>query len=403
MISAHEAQQSILQYAQPLGVEEVSLGKALHRYLASRIIAPIDLPPFDNAAMDGFAIRCGDTQSASETSPVSLKVIGTIAAGDLPQEIQSGETIRIMTGAPIPTGADAVVPFEKTSFNETACFITEPMPPEANVRRVGEDSGKGDQVLETGARVSPRTIALLAALGIASIPVFKKPSVRILSTGNELIELGQSLAPGKIYNSNAQALSAAFREIGIEPVALSKTADSEETLRDILPRSLDADVLLTIGGVSAGDFDLVPKVLEALGARILFHKVAVKPGKPFLFAVWEGRLIFGLPGNPVSSLMVFDRFVRPALLKMMGALEYFRTSRQAVAVQPLKGTEGKEDYLQGVVTYEGGRYVARSAGPQGSAMLIPLARANAVLTIPADKKGIAEGEPVLFEFLSEAL
>lgn len=411
MISADEARQVILEQTKPLGAEEIPLEESLHRYLASRIIAPIGLPVFDNAAMDGFALRSSDTKQASETSPVSLKAITTIVAGDdvgaydkMP--LRQGQAVRIMTGAPVPTGADAVVPFEETSFDDQRCVIRTSIDAGNDVRRAGEDIRHGDPVFSGGERITPRTIALLAALGIDRVSVTQRPRVAILSTGNELVGPGTPLKPGQIYNSNGPALQATLQEIGIHAEMIGDVADREEELKRAMSVQ-HINVLITIGGVSAGDFDLVPKVLKETGAEIVFHKVAIKPGKPLLYAVHHHGgsplHIFSLPGNPVSALMVFDRFVRPALLKMMGAPEYFRTSRQAVAAQPLKGTEGKEDYLRGVVTYEGDRYMARSAGAQGSAMLIPLARANAVLTIPADKKGIPEGETVLFEFLSEAL
>jgi molybdopterin molybdotransferase len=406
VISAYEAQESILQYARPLGVEGVPLREALHRYLARPVFAPIDHPPFDNAAMDGFAVCSGDTQSVSETSPVSLKVIGTIAAGgdvgaihELP--LRTGHTYRIMTGAPVPPGADAVIPFEETSFNENTCFVTKPISPEANIRRAGEDVRKGDQVLEAGERITPRTIALLAALGIDRLPVFRRPCIRIISTGSELVEPGLPLPQGRIYNSNGPALEAALQELGIYPEAFTLVSDSEEDLRREIRKNLDGDVLVTVGGVSAGDYDLIPKVLRELGAKIIFHKVSIKPGKPLLFATFENKLVFSLPGNPVSALVVFDRFVRPALLKMVGSKNPLRPRRIAIAETELRGTKGKEDYLRGVVEYREGNYFARSAGVQGSAHLLPLARSNAVLIIPAEKELIQHLEPLEVEILEE--
>ena len=302
-------------------------------------------------------------------------------------------------------------PFEKGGKGgfSNLIRITEPVPEGDNIRYAGEDILKGDAILEPGERINSRTIALLAALGLDRVDVFRHPRVRILSTGSELAQPGEPLLQGQIYNSNGPALAAALKEIGIESPEIAVAADTEGELKKAISPVVDADVLITIGAVSAGDFDLVPKVLKDIGAEIVFHKVAIKPGKPLLYAI-RGRgehagsplHIFGLPGNPVSALMVFDRFVRPALLKMMGAKEIFRVTKSAVASEDLKGSADKEDYLRGIVEYREGRYVARSAGSQGSARLVPLAKANAVIIIPADRKLIAAGETVLFEFLSGA-
>jgi molybdopterin molybdotransferase len=413
VITAHEARQIILEHARPLEEEEAPLPEALHRLVTRPLAAPIDLPPFANSAMDGFAVRSQETRSAGAENPVSLKIVATVAAGDSPGRIATGEACRIMTGAPIPEGADAVVPFEECRWNDSSCTVGHPLCAGDNVRRRGEDVAKGASLFVAGERVTPRAIALLAALGFGTVPVRRRPRVCLLSTGSELVPAGETLKPGQIYNSNGPALAAALREIGIEPTSLGVASDREDELRRVLGGSdrtplKTADVLLTVGGVSAGDFDLVPKILRSLGAEIVFHKVAIKPGKPLLYAIQrEGRTrgsplhIFALPGNPVSSLTVFDRFVRPALLKMMGAEKPFRPSHEAVATEALTGAPGKEVYLRGLVTFEDGRFLARSAGAQGSAMLGSLSRANAVLVVPATKPAIKPGEALTFEFLEE--
>jgi molybdopterin molybdotransferase len=398
VITADEAHKIILEYARPIGTEEVALVESLHRFLAQPISAPIDLPPFANAAMDGFAVHSEETRSASEKNPVSLKVIGTIAAGDIgAQFIAPGTAARIMTGALVPKGADAVIPFEEWP-------ISKPVPPGTNIRQAGEDVRRGEEVLQTGEKITPRTIALLAALGLDHVTAFRKPRVAVISTGSELTEPGGSLSPGKIFNSNGPALQAALQEIGLIPDAIVRSGDAEEELEKVIRRQLaGVDLLITIGGVSAGDFDLVPKILQKIGTKIAFHKVAIKPGKPLLFATFEKKLIFGLPGNPVSALMVFDRFIRPALLKMIGATRWRRPAQLAVAEETLKGTPGKEDYLRGIVERRDGAFFARSAGSQGSAHLKTLSRANATLVIPAEKEKVASGEPVEFEFFTEGL
>ncbi len=403
MISAHEAQCLILEHTLRLEFEEIPLSESLHRNLAGSLSAPIALPPFDNSAMDGFAVQSNDTREASEKNPLSLKVIGTTAAGDTPLKIAPGEAVRIMTGAPIPQGADAVIPFEEI----VSLHIVVPVLSGAHIRRAGEDVSKASEIFGAGEKMTPRTIALLAALGISKVSVFKKPTVRILSTGSELVEPGQSLSSGKIYNSNGPALEATLREFGIEAQTMGVAVDTEDSLKKGLILE-DTDVLITIGGVSAGDFDLVPKVLKDLGAKIIFHKVAIKPGKPLLYATLKSngkspRHIFALPGNPVSALVVFDRFVRPALLKMMGEKNLFKRRQEAGVEGSLKGSNGKEDYLRGIVETKNGRWVARSAGPQGSAQLLTLAHANAILFLPETVSSLKEGDSVSFEFFEDVL
>ncbi|MBI1909448.1 MAG: molybdopterin molybdotransferase MoeA [Deltaproteobacteria bacterium] len=403
MITANEAHKIILENVVPLGEEALSLCQTLFRRLASPIFAPICLPPFTHAAMDGFAVRSGDTKAACLSSPVSLEVANTVGAGPVRatgrSPLLSNQAVRIMTGAPLPAGVDAVVPFEEAQSEGKSCRLFRSVVHGDNVRKAGEDVLKGQKILEVGERITPRTIALLASVGIQNISVFRQPRVAIISTGSELVEPGRPLCDGEIYNSNGPALISSLQEIGLEPAVVSKVSDIEEDLAQTIQQQLKYDVLITMGGVSAGDYDLVPKVLQKLGARILFHKVAIKPGKPLLFGTRGKTVVFGLPGNPVSAYMVFDRFVRPALLKMMGARQPFRERRVAEAEEELAGTKGKEDYLRGVVNYIGGHYLARSAGVQGSARLLPLARANATLIIPASQEKIHKGESVEIELL----
>ncbi|MBI2082182.1 MAG: molybdopterin molybdotransferase MoeA [Deltaproteobacteria bacterium] len=405
MISAHEAQNIILEKTSRLGNEEVPLSLSLHRYLAEPITAPIDLPPFDNAAMDGFAIQSGDTKTASAQNPVTLKVVGTIAAGDAPSQavLKSGEYFRIMTGAPVPDGADAVVPFEEAVHTPLEVRIIKPVPSGSNIRLAGEDVKKDQRILDVGEKITSRTIALLAALGVYRIPVFRHPNIKILVTGSELTAVGHPLHDGKIYNSNGPALTAALQEIDIIPQIVVSSADVVSDLKTFFTASEEADALITIGAVSTGDFDFIPQVLKGIGAEIAFHKVSIKPGKPLLFATWKGKPIFGLPGNPVSALMVFERFVRPALLKMMGANNFLRRRGIAVATETLSGSLGKENYLRGIVESSGNGSHARSAGKQGSAHLLPLARANAILIVPPEKEEIRAGETVEFETFLEEL
>ena len=391
----------ILNEVCSLPEESIFLPKALGRYLSREIFAPLSLPPFDNSAMDGFAVHASDVRSASPSSPISLKVIDTLVAGDLcasSRRLKLGEAVRIMTGAPMPTGADTVVPFEESEEKEGYCILRSPVSVGRHVRKKGEDIQDGTCALKKGVRLTPRNMALLAALGFDQAPVTRLPQVALFSTGNELKTLGSVLEPGQIYDSNGPTLSLALQELGMEATLLPTPQDTLQDLLDKFQKASASDVILSMGAVSAGDFDLVPQALEKLGAKILFHKLAIKPGKPLLFARWEHRFIFCLPGNPVSALIVFDRFVRPALLKMMGASNLFRRRYTATVSQEIKATQGKEDYLRADVEWKNGSFITKLAGSQGSAHLVPLAKSNALLVIPESQTQVMEGEQVEFEF-----
>ncbi len=403
MLSADHARQMILECSQFLGTETIQTVQSHGRYLAEGIHAAMPLPSFDNAAMDGFAICAIDVIQASQNNPVVLQVIKRVVAGDnivqhCATPLGHGQAIRIMTGAPVPEGADTVVPFEDVTFTETTCEFKEGVKEGQHIRRQGEDMEIGDLILEHGDKIDSRRIAFLTALGVRQLPVGRKPIIKILSTGNEIIPLGETLKPGQIYNSNGPALAITLISMGLDVTSLSVSHDTEEDLEKTLKLISDADVLITIGGVSAGDLDLVPSVLKKLGAETIFHKIAIKPGKPLLFCRWGQRLVFGLPGNPVSALMVFERFVRPSLLKIQGAKNIFPTTYQAVMQDDLRASHGKEDYLRGRVIYEDGEFQAFSAGRQGSAHLKALASSNAILIIPESVDALHRGDRVSFVF-----
>ncbi|QQR81352.1 MAG: molybdopterin molybdotransferase MoeA [Deltaproteobacteria bacterium] len=407
MLSADQARRIILEHSRFLGSEKIPTLQSQGRYLADEVKAPMPLPSFDNAAMDGFAIRALDVLQASENNPVTLKVIKRVVAGDniyqhCVMPLGHGQAVRIMTGAPVPEGADTVVPFEDVTFTETTCELKDGVKEGQHVRRQGEDVLVGDLVLSCGEKLDLRRLALLTAVGVDQVCVGRKPKIKILSTGNEIIPLGEDLKPGQIYNSNGPALVLALKAMGLEATELSIAVDTEEDLEKILQSLSDVDILLTVGGVSAGDLDLVPKVLKKLGAEPLFHKVSIKPGKPLLFCRWDQRLVFGLPGNPVSALMVFERFVRPALLQMQGAKNIFSTTYQAIMQEDLRASHGKEDYLRGHVIYSEGQFQAFSAGRQGSAHLKALASSNAILIVPESVDYLHQGDAVSFVFWGDS-
>lgn len=396
----------ILNEVRSLPEESVPLTKALGRYLSRDLFAPLSLPPFDNSAMDGFAVQALHVHSASPSAPISLKVIDALAAGDSccpSRQLKLGEAVRIMTGAPMPTGADTVIPLEDSEEKEGYCIFREAATTGRHVRKKGEDVLEGARVLGKGVRLNPQNMALLASLGMATVPVAGLPRVSLFSTGNELKPPGSSLEPGQIYDSNGPTLYLALQELGVESALLPTPKDTLQDLLNAFHQASTSDVILSIGAVSAGDFDLVPQALKKLGAKILFHKVAIKPGKPLLFAKWDHRHVFCLPGNPVSSLIVFDRFVRPALLKMMGASSPFRRRYTASTLHEIKASGGKEDYLRAQVEWTDDRFVAKLAGSQGSAHLVSLAKSNALLIIPESVSQIVEGERVEFEFWGETV
>jgi len=315
----------ILSSVSPLGVERVELLAALGRVVAEDVAAPWDLPLCDNSAMDGFAVREADCRVGG-----SLRVTGYIPAGGAATPaIDPGCAVRIMTGAPIPPGCDAVVPVEETEERDDAVLLREKVNRLQHIRFRGEDVRSGDTVVSAGAVIRPPEISMLASFGKATVPVYRRARVAILSTGDELIELGEQPGSGKIINSNALSLAAAVREIGAEPVILGIARDNRESHREKMTEGLKADALITSAGVSAGDRDLVRECLAELEVRQLFWKVDIKPGGPVAFGMREGKPVFSLPGNPVSTMVTFEELVRPALLRMMGHRRVIKPTVQA--------------------------------------------------------------------------
>jgi molybdopterin molybdotransferase len=348
--------------------------------------------------MDGFAIRSVDT--LSESHLVELRVAGAVQAGSLdPGSISQGEAARIMTGAPLPDGADAVIPFEETETREDVVVLPSGRKSGACVRPAGLDIKPGDRVLEPSARVGPRQIALAASVGASRLMVRQRPVVAILATGDELVEPGQSLKPGQIYNSNAHGLVAAVRELGAVPRLLAPARDDPDALRTIFRSLAGVDLILTSGGVSVGDYDFVKLVIGELGT-VDFWRIRMRPGKPLMFGSLgaagapDGTTIMGLPGNPTSTMVTFFIFARPAILKLMGDPKPIPEPLLVVTDDDLDNRGGRETYFRVRLETRDGHLHAGLSGGQDSSMLLPLSRANALARVPAAIEHVAAGESV---------
>ena len=396
MISFEQARQVILENSSPVGVEQVSLLHSVGRVLAQDMLAPWDMPLWDNSAMDGYAVRSADCRQ----TPCTLEVTGYIPAGAKEDGIvvQPGCAVRIMTGAPTPTGCDAVVPVEDTDDGQSTVTLMQSVEKGQHVRVRAEDVAAGDTFVRAGAIVRPPEINMLATFGKSLVSVYRRPVVAILSTGDELIELGTTPGPGEIINSNALSLAAAVAETGCVPLIIGIARDNRESHLEKLGEGLKADALITSAGVSAGDRDLVREVLAELDAKQIFWKVGIKPGGPTAFALFGTKPVFSLPGNPVSTMITFEEFVRPALLKMLGHQQVLRPLFKAVLRQAIRKKAGKVQIVRVKLEREAGRWFASSAGNQQTAILRTMVAAQALAVLPAASEYFAEGAEVEVHF-----
>ena len=395
-----EARQIVLSSIKPLGVERVSILETAGRVLAEDISAPWSMPLCDNSAMDGFAVRSADCTSV----PTTLRVTGYIpAGGEICGAVEPGCAIRIMTGAPVPPGCDAVVPIEDTDDSGDTVTMLHPVKPGQHIRRTAEDVKAGETIITAGTLLRSPEISMLASFGRALVPVIRRPRVAILSTGDELVELGEPLAPGRVINSNILSLAAAVREIGGEPVLLGIARDNRESHLEKMTEGLRADAFITSAGVSAGDRDLVRDLLAELGVKQLFWKVDMKPGGPTAVAMFEGKPVFSLPGNPVSTMVTFEAFARPALLKMMGHSRLFRPVVTATLMNDLRKKPGKMNLIRVALQSGEGGFLAYSSGIQQTAMLKTMLRADALAVFPAELEVLEQGAIVRCHLLREEL
>ncbi len=387
-ISVDEAFALILERFVPLPAEERPLLDALGSVLAEDVRAPNDVPPFANSAMDGYAVRAADVAGA----PVRLRVSVDIAAGQSAERpLERGTAARIMTGAPLPPGADAVVRFEDTDRATDVVEVRKAVPPGENVRLAGEDLTKGAVVLPAGTLLRPAEIGVLATAGRGALRVVRRPRVAVLSTGDELVDVDETPGPGKIRDANRYSLAVAAQAAGAVPVMLGIARDTADELRGALRRAAREDVIVTSGGVSVGDYDFVKVVMRELGT-MNFWSIAMRPGKPVAFGEILGKPIFGLPGNPVSALLTFELFARPALLRLQGRTKLHRQRATARLVEDVQ----KPPHLRffGRAIYDAASGTVRTTGPQGSGILRSMALANCLLDLPVGPSFVRTGTAV---------
>jgi len=394
VVRLNEAIDLVLDAARPLGAERVTVLEALGRATAAEVVSAADVPPFDNSGMDGFALHAADLELACrEGLPVVAEIpAGTVAAAPL----EPGQAVRIMTGAPLPAGADTVVQVEHVEEPPGRVLVRTAPHPGANVRRAGEDVRRGGVVVPRGALLGPAEIGMLVSVGLEEVEVARRPRVAILATGSELVPLGEPLGPGKIHNSNTFTAWGQTLAAGGEPVVLGIAPDDRAETRRLIERALDEDVVITSGGVSVGDFDFVKQVEDELGVERRFWGVATKPGKPVAFGVREGRLVFGLPGNPVSAMVAFELYVRPALLAMQGRRDLWRPWITAAAVEPVAATRDRVEVRRCLLLRDDdGVWRFSTTGPQGSAILRSMVLADGLVFVPAGHAGGRPGDPYL--------
>ncbi len=405
LTSYHDALDIVLNASRrELPTETVPLVLAAGRVLAEGVVSQEDIPRFANSAMDGYAVIAADLAAASHDSPATLRVIGESSAGTPFQgRVEPGEAVRIMTGGIMPEGADAVIEVESTKERDRSVAAERPLRVGESVRKAGEDIRNGSEALPAGKRLTPGDIGVLASLGVTNVPVRVRPTIGLLATGNEVIEPFRTPTAGQIRNSSIPALYAYCMEAGGEPIDLGIARDDRDELEDKLEQGLRYDILITTGGVSAGSYDLVQNVLPELGVDLLFHKVNIRPGKPVLFGTYgdgnESTLVFALPGNPVSTLVTFRRFVLPAIRRLLRQREPgFRM--HAVLGEPLKKQDGKRHFIRGrLSTGSDGIPVVATTGTQSSGAMSSMSLADCLIIVEEERTAPNAGEVVEIELL----
>jgi len=395
-ISMEKALAIFQEYASTVGIEEICISDSFERILAEDIVAGFPLPPFRRSPLDGYALRAADTTRADKENPVTLRVTQTIYAGEVPTKpLLAGEATAVTTGAPLPEGSDSVIKFEAIHRDGDMITIRTSLRAGENVVPQGEDIAGGEKALEKGTNITPAAVGLLASLGMQSVKVFKKPRVAVISTGDELLDLGEPLRPGKIYNSNLYTLVAQVQEGGGTAFPIGAVADEKTAIAAALKSALEKyDMIITTGGASVGGKDLVKEAIVLSGANTLFWKVGMKPGTPAVCGEKDGKLIVGLSGNPSAAMITFIMLVRPILRAMAGKRTVNLPEVSAVMEEPFRKKSSQRRLLRAVVTWEDGAYHAIPAGIQSPGALKSMVACNALIDIPAEHGPLQTGEKV---------
>jgi len=405
MTTCREALSLILDSVAPLPPRATALFDALGLVTADRVVSPETVPPFTNSAMDGYAVRAESCAASGPGSPVSLDVLADLPAGSVATEpVRPGTAIRIMTGAPLPGGADSVVPVEATVSEGSRVRIAAPARKGANVRLAGEDLREGEELLPKGFALTPAALGILASVGLAEVRVHPRPRIAILTTGDELVDAGTKPGPGQIRDSNVQTMCGQAAAFGAVPVPIPRVPDTREAVTAALARArAQADVIVTNGGISVGDYDFIKAVLGELGASEVFWKVKQKPGGPLGFWLLDGIPVFGIPGNTVAAMVCMEEYVRPALRKMMGRVKILRPEVTAIFEGDFRKSapDGKVHLIRVRARREGDRVVASPSGPQGSGILSSMLRSNALALVPADAMALSTGDEVTVHLIEE--
>ena len=400
MIDFADALRRVIVRAKPLAAQSVPLTGSLGRTLAQNVRARAPIPPFAKATMDGYAVRADDSRPDAAGQAAELAVIEDLPAGRISRRaIGRGQAVRIMTGAPLPKGADAVVMVEDTEKAGTRVKIFRAVAPGDNIGRAGEDLEKGDLILEKGDLIGPAEVGMLAALGLASVRVVRRPKLAVIATGDEIVEPGKKAGPGCIWNSNGYSLLSLAIQAGTEASYLGIARDKNSQLKLKIQKARSADILVISGGVSVGDYDLVKEELRGLGVRPVFWQLRIKPGKPTFFGVRGRQLVFGLPGNPTSAMVMFHLFVRPAIDRMLGRKRPGLRSAKALLEQEITVRPGRSQFLRGVLVGEGPVLKVDPFPDQRSGVLRSMVKSRVLIVVPADSSRIEKGREVEILFL----
>jgi molybdopterin molybdotransferase len=404
MVSVEEALKSILDSISPLGLEKVNILDALGRVIGEDIYAGRAIPPKDHSAMDGYALRSVNTRGTSPENPVILDVIEDIPAGAIPKtRIKAGQAARIMTGAPLPEGADAIVRMEDIRTEADRVVILTKASKGQDIRHAGDDVRIGEKIISRGDIIRPAEVGMLASLGRAFIFIYQRPLIAIVATGNELADIDEPPSPWKIVGSNSYSLAALVRECGGIPLQTGIAKDLREDLLAKFRDAMGADLILSSGGVSMGDYDLVKEIMKESGNRMHFWQVAMKPGRPLAFGSLGDVPIVGLPGNPVATAVCFEQFIRPALLKMMGHANLFRRTVRARLGEDIKKNKGVRHFIRARIRRDGEDYVVVTTGKQGSGILKSMVRANGLIILPEEATIVRRGVTVTVQLLDDSL